>query len=110
MVTISGEETNIPPYEFVLWDEIKQISTTKKAIWGLEEKKYTFLVSRLLPRYAIKYAIEKFFNVRVIKINTCNLPLKKKRSMGNAGGSKTQLKKAIITLNPNDEITLFTDI
>jgi large subunit ribosomal protein L23 len=109
MVTISGETTNIPPYEFVLWDEIKQISTTKKAIWGLEEKKYTFLVSRLTPKYAIKYAIEKFFNVRVIKINTCNLPLKTKRSMGNAG-SKTRLKKAIVTLDPNDEITLFTDI
>ena len=30
-------------HQGVLIDEIKQIATTKKALWSLEDKKYTFL-------------------------------------------------------------------
>jgi len=95
--------------DHVLFDEIKQISTTKKALWSLEDRRYTFLVSPLLTKTLIKLAVEQFFNVRVIKVNTCNLATKKKR-VGTSIGSKPKLKKAIITLNPNDEIPLFSDI
>jgi large subunit ribosomal protein L23 len=95
--------------DHVLFDEIKQLSTTKKALWSLEDRRYTFLVSPLLTKTLIKLAVEQFFNVRVLKVNTCNLPIKKKR-MGTSLGSKPKLKKAIITLDPNDEIPLFSDI
>ena len=95
--------------DHVLFDEIKQLSTTKKALWSLEYRRYTFLVSPLLTKSLIKLAVEQFFNVRVVKVNTCNLTTKKKR-VGKSIGSKTKLKKAIITLNPNDEIPLFSDI
>lgn len=57
----------------------------------------------------MKRAIETCFNVRVIKVNTSNLPTKKKR-VGKYIGVKAKLKKVIITLNPNDEIPLFSDI
>ena len=33
--------------DHVLFDEIKQLSTTKKALWSLEYRRYTFLVSPL---------------------------------------------------------------
>ena len=96
-------------HQGVLIDEIKQIATTKKALWSLEDKKYTFLASPFVTKEWMKRAIESCYNVRVIKINTSNLPTKKKR-VGKFIGSKAKLKKVIVTLDPNDEIPLFSDI
>jgi large subunit ribosomal protein L23 len=96
-------------HQGVLIDEIKQIATTKKALWSLEDKKYTFLASPFVTKEWIKRAIESCYNVRVIKVNTSNLPTKKKR-VGKFIGSKAKLKKVIVTLNPDDEIPLFSDI
>ena len=96
-------------HQGVLIDEIKQIATTKKALWSLEDKKYTFLASPFVTKEWMKRAIESCYNVRVIKINTSNLPTKKKR-VGKFIGSKAKLKKVIVTLNPDDEIPLFSDI
>jgi large subunit ribosomal protein L23 len=96
-------------HQGVLIDEIKQIATTKKALWSLEDKNYTFLASPFVTKEWIKRAIESCYNVRVIKVNTSNLPTKKKR-VGKFIGSKAKLKKVIVTLNPDDEIPLFSDI
>jgi large subunit ribosomal protein L23 len=96
-------------HQGVLIDEIKQIATTKKALWSLDDKKYTFLASPFVTKEWIKRAIESCYNVRVIKVNTSNLPTKKKR-VGKFIGSKAKLKKVIVTLNPDDEIPLFSDI
>jgi large subunit ribosomal protein L23 len=46
--------------------------------------------------------------VKVIKVNTCRLPRKKKR-VGKYIGWKPQNKKAIVTLSEGDVINLFTD-
>jgi large subunit ribosomal protein L23 len=96
-------------HQGVLIDEIKQIATTKKALWSLDDKKYTFLASPFVTKEWIKQAIESCYNVRVIKVNSSNLPTKKKR-VGKFIGSKAKLKKVIVTLNPDDEIPLFSDI
>ena len=45
---------------------------------------------------------------KVIKINTCRLPRKKKR-VGKYLGWKPQYKKAIVTLSEGDVINLFTE-
>jgi large subunit ribosomal protein L23 len=95
--------------DHVLFDEIKQLSTTKKALWSLEYRRYTFLVSPSLTKSLIKLAVEQYFNVKVIKVNTCNLLPKTKR-MGETSGKTARLKKAIVTLDPKDEIPLFSDI
>ena len=95
--------------DYILLNDIKQLSTTKKALWSLESKKYTFLVAPWISKPLIKLIVEKFFNVRIIKINTSNLPLHKKY-VGKSIGFKTRLKKAIVTLDQNDEIALFSDI
>ena len=95
--------------DHILFDEIKQLSTTKKALWELEDRRYTFFVSPLLTKTLIKLAIEQFFNVKVIKVNTCNVAAKKKR-VGVTVGTKPKLKKAIVTLRPEDEIPLFSEI
>jgi large subunit ribosomal protein L23 len=105
----SLDEDALRLHQGILIDEIKQISTTKKALWSLEDKKYTFLASPFVTKEWMKRAIEVCFNVRVIKVNTSNLPTKKKR-VGKFIGSKAKLKKVIVTLDPNDEIPLFSDI
>ena len=105
----SLDEDALRLHQGILIDEIKQISTTKKELWSLEDKKYTFLASPFVTKEWMKRAIEICFNVRVIKVNTSNLPTKKKR-VGKFIGSKAKLKKVIVTLDPNDEIPLFSDI
>jgi large subunit ribosomal protein L23 len=87
---------------------IKYPIITDKATRLLENNQYSFLVDRYSDKISIKAAIENLFNVKIIKINTCRLPWKKKR-VGKYIGWKPQYKKAVITLSEGDVINLFTD-
>jgi len=87
---------------------IKYPIITDKATRILENNQYTFIVNRYSNKIKIKTAIECLFNVKVIKINTCRLPRKKKR-VGKYIGLKPQYKKAIVTLSEGDIINLFTN-
>lgn len=87
---------------------IKYPIITDKATRLLENNQYSFIVDRYSNKTSIKTAIEYLFKVRVIKINTCHLPRKKKR-VGKYIGSKPQYKKAIVTLLEGDVINLFTE-
>jgi len=85
---------------------IKYPIITDKATRLLENNQYSFLVDRYSDKISIKAAIENLFNVKIIKINTCRLPRKKKR-VGKYIGWKPQYKKAVITLSEGDVINLF---
>ena len=87
---------------------IKYPIITDKATRLLENNQYSIIVDRYSDKIEIKAAIEYLFNVKVIKINTCRLPRKKKR-VGRFIGWKPQHKKAIVTLSEGDVINLFTD-
>jgi large subunit ribosomal protein L23 len=87
---------------------IKYPIITDKATRLLENNQYSFIVDRYSDKLMIKTAIEYLFNVKVIKVNTCRLPRKKKR-VGKYIGWKPQYKKAIVTLSEGDVINLFTD-
>jgi large subunit ribosomal protein L23 len=87
---------------------IKYPIITDKATRLLENNQYSFVVDRYSDKLMIKAAIEYLFNVKVIKVNTCRLPRKKKR-VGKYIGWKPQYKKAIVTLSEGDVINLFTD-
>lgn len=87
---------------------IKYPIITDKTTRLLENNQYSFIVDRYSDKLTIKAAIEDLFNVKVIKINTCRLPRKKKR-VGKYLGWKPQYKKAVITLSEGNEINLFTD-
>jgi len=87
---------------------IKYPIITDKAMCLLENNQYSFFVDRSSDKSTIKAAIEYLFNVKVIKVNTCSLPRKKKR-IGKYIGLKTNYKKAIVTLSENDVINLFTE-
>jgi large subunit ribosomal protein L23 len=87
---------------------IKYPIITDKATRLLENNQYSFVVDRYSDKIIIKTAIEYLFNVKVVKINTCRLPRKKKR-VGKYIGWKPQYKKAVVTLSEGDVINLFTD-
>lgn len=87
---------------------IKYPVITDKATRLLENNQYSFIVNPKSDKITIKAAIEYLFNVKVIKINTCHLPRKKKR-VGKYVGWKSQYKKAIVTLSEGDTINLFTE-
>ena len=74
----------------------------------MENNKYSFIVDRYSDKNTIKNAIEYIFNVSVTKINTINLPRKKKR-VGKYNWWQPQYKKAIVTLSDSDIINLFTE-
>ena len=59
---------------------IKYPLITDKATRLLENNQYTFIVDLYSSKFAIKSAIESLFDVKIIKINTCHLPKKKKTS------------------------------
>ena len=87
---------------------IKYPIITDKATRLLEKNQYSFIVDPHSDKLTIKTAIEYLFNVKVIKVNTCRLPRKKKR-IGKYIGWKPQYKKAIVTLLEGDVINLFTE-
>ena len=87
---------------------IKYPIITDKATRLLENNQYSFVVNPSPDKITIKAAIEYLFNVKVVKINTCQLPRKKKR-VGKYIGWKSQYKKAIVTLADGDTINLFAE-
>jgi large subunit ribosomal protein L23 len=87
---------------------IKYPLITDKATRLLENNQYSFIVDRNSDKITIKSTIEYLFDVKVIKVNTCRLPRKKKR-VGKYIGWKPQYKKAIVSLTKGDVIDLFTE-
>ena len=87
---------------------IKYPLITDKATRLLENNQYSFVVNPSSDKLTIKAAVEYLFDVKVIKVNTCRLPRKKKR-VGKYIGWKPQYKKAIVSLTKGDVIDLFTE-
>ncbi|MDJ0510660.1 MAG: 50S ribosomal protein L23 [Crocosphaera sp.] len=82
---------------------------TEKATLLLENNQYVFEVLPKSTKPEIKAAIEKLFDVTVTGVNTI-LPPRKKRRVGRFIGHKPLYKRAIVTLQEGDSITLFPDI
>jgi large subunit ribosomal protein L23 len=85
---------------------IRQPIFNNKAILLLKQNKYCFIVHPKANKVVIKQSIESLFNVKVARINTLQLP-KKKKGLGKFLGYTPQYKKAIITLVKENKINLF---
>ena len=83
-------------------DLVRRPILTEKATRLMEENKYTFEVTPKATKPQIKAAIEDLFQVKVVKVNTMNLPRKQKR-VGKFIGYKSQYKRAIVTVASGDE-------
>ena len=57
---------------------IKYPIITDKTTRLLENNQYSFIVDRNSDKLTIKNTIEYLFDVKVIKVNSCRLPRKKK--------------------------------
>ena len=95
--------------EHELPDIIRKPLITEKATIALENNQYTFEVAPKATKPQIKEAIEKLFDVTVVGISTQNPP-RKKRRVGKFIGHRAAYKRAVVTLAPDDSITLFPDV
>ncbi len=86
----------------LLPDLVRRPIVTEKATRLMEENKYTFEVTPQATKPQIKAAIEDLFQVKVVKVNTMQLP-RKQRRVGKFVGYKSQYKKAIVTVAAGDE-------
>jgi large subunit ribosomal protein L23 len=68
--------------------------------------KYTFRVDDRAHKFEIKEAVEKAFDVEVVKVRTSKVRAKPKRRGLHQGKSRSW-KKAIVELAPGENIDLF---
>ena len=73
---------------------------TEKSNDAMQEGKYTFKVNRNATKVEIANAVEKLFEVKVLKVNTINVNGKEKR-VGAHKGFTSDWKKAIVTIDTN---------
>ena len=67
---------------------------------------YTFEVDRRANKTEIRQAVQHIFDVDVIKVNTMNRKGKQKRT-GWIIGKRSDTKRALVTLAPEDTIDIF---
>ena len=71
---------------------------TEKSNDELQQGKYTFEVNKKATKVDIAKAVEKLFEVKVLKVNTITVKGKKKR-VGVHQGKTSDWKKAIVTID-----------
>ncbi|MGD2043408.1 MAG: 50S ribosomal protein L23 [Acidimicrobiia bacterium] len=67
---------------------------------------YTFEVDRRATKPQIREAVERVFDVKVLRVNTMNRKGKVKRT-GYKLGKRKDVKRAVVTLAEGDSIDLF---
>lgn len=93
------------------YDVILRPVVTEKSMNLMGEKKYTFYVHPDANKSMVKEAVEKMFDgVKVEKVNTMNIPGKKRRR-GAVTGRTAARKKAIVKLTQESaDIEIFNGL
>jgi large subunit ribosomal protein L23 len=92
---------------------IKPILTEKANAQQEKLRRYAFKVSRKANKLEIKKAVEGFYGVTVIDVNTTVVPGKTKSRSTKAGmvqGRKPAYKKALVTVAEGESIDLYANI
>jgi large subunit ribosomal protein L23 len=79
-------------------------SQSNACIKKFDKPKYVFLVDPKANKSEIKWALQKIYEdkkIKVLSVNTINVPQKTKRVRGHFGKTKL-MKKAIVTLEAGD--------
>ena len=74
----------------------------------MAQGKYTFIVDHRATKTAIRNAVEKLFNVKVVDVNTVNYDGKEKR-MGVHLGKTAKWKKAVVKIDTNPQAVSYFD-
>ena len=89
---------------------IKPIVTEKSNKMTERRRIYAFRVNRKANKLEVKKAVEEFYGVSVVDVNTIVVPGKSKSRFTKAGfiqGIKSPYKKAYVTVAEGDTIDLF---
>ncbi|MDF1521585.1 MAG: 50S ribosomal protein L23 [Trueperaceae bacterium] len=76
---------------------------SEKAVGNIENGTYAFFVHPDASRTQVKDAVERVFNVEVVKVNVANVRGKEKR-LGKYAGRTAARKKALVTLAAGQRI------
>jgi large subunit ribosomal protein L23 len=87
----------------------RALITEKGTVLRETRNQYHFEVARDANKIEIKQAIEKIFSVKVGSVRTQQQRGKEKRQ-GRYAGRRSDWKKAIVTLAPDQKIELFEQI
>jgi large subunit ribosomal protein L23 len=73
---------------------------------------YVFEVAPDASKTLVKDAVEKLFDVSVVRVNVINVPAKRSRRARSRRMAirRSGFKKAIVTLAPNDTIDIFEGV
>jgi large subunit ribosomal protein L23 len=89
------------------FDIIKTVRVTEKGTLQSDKfNQYTLVVDRRANALQIRHAVQDLFKVKVLRVNTMNVPGKLRRQMTKSAGQTSDWKKAIVTLDKKDKITL----
>jgi large subunit ribosomal protein L23 len=92
---------------------IKPILTEKANAQQESLRRYAFKVNRRANKLEIKTAVEKFYGVSVLEVNTLVVPGKNKTRSTKSGvisGVKSGYKKALVTVAEGESIDLYASI
>ena len=86
-----------------VYDVIREPLITEKGTKLEAKRQYFFKVRRDAQKHEIREAVERLFNVKVVRVNTMVIPGKWKRVRSQAGRT-SEWKKAIVTLKEGYKI------
>jgi large subunit ribosomal protein L23 len=92
---------------------VKPILTEKANAQQEKLRRYAFRVDRRANKLEIKKAVEEFYGVNVVDVNTAVVPGKNKTRYTKAGfiqGMKGAYKKALVTVAEGETIDLYSNI
>ncbi|MCD4698558.1 MAG: 50S ribosomal protein L23 [Bacteroidales bacterium] len=92
---------------------IKPVITEKMTEMGEKLNRFGFIVNRKANKLQIKKAVEDFYGVDVLSVNTMNYSGKEKSRSTNSGvisGRTNSYKKAIVTLAKGENIDFYSNI
>ena len=92
---------------------IKPILTEKANAQQEKLKRYAFKVNRKANKLEIKKAVEEFYGVNIVDVNTAVVPGKNKTRYTKKGfvkGQKPAFKKAMVTVAQGETIDLYANI
>lgn len=92
---------------------IKPVLSEKANLLSEKSNRFTFIVGRKANKLEIKKAVESFYGVTVLDVNTSVMPSKVKQRNTKAGllvGRQPAKKKAVVTLAEGESIDLFGTI
>ncbi|MCC7304901.1 MAG: 50S ribosomal protein L23 [Alphaproteobacteria bacterium] len=92
-----------------MYEIISQPHVTEKATMGSQYSQVTFRVPDWATKPKVKEAVETLFKVKVKGVNTLILKGKTKRFKGQKG-FRSDLKKAIVTLEEGQTIDIGTGV